>query len=298
MAFGNPVTLTGVPSKTGTTLAITGHVSTAPVGSLAVVAVISDNAGTTDAAGADNIVGVTDTAGNTYTLAHGYRNGQGAAQAGAHASVWYSVLTTAITPSVTVTVTSTNAAYARYAHLHYYTVGAGNTVTVAGVANGVGDAGVDPVSTISGLPGSTQYLWVGCVADEGTAVPAAPAGFAALGGMSTSGGQAALNVAGRVFWVIDTGQTTKTLTPATAGDAVSVLVAFKEGAPLPARTGSMAAQETGSDTAAVRRQGHCQRHAGGHRDRLRHRPHRGHAGGAADHRQPRGSGGWCRHSRS
>ena len=235
-------------SKTGTTISAAVPLSTTiAAGSLVVVAIGSDNAGTTDAAGQDNIASVTDSVGgNTWTFAAGYRNGQGTAQTGAHASIWYSKLTNALPTNATITVTNSTSAYARAMSAAAYTPATG-ILSVAGSAGAAGDAGVDPSAVISGLA-SDEYLWVGCAADETTGIPSTTiTGFTATLGAATSGGSANLNMGVRQYWAIETA-TGKTFTPATTTDAAAVLVAFKVTTGV---TGNLAATETGEDTAAL-----------------------------------------------
>jgi hypothetical protein len=227
---GNGFTAATYIARTNSKSSTIVNVSTTEVwaaGSLIVVCVASDNTGTTDAAGADDIVSVIDAKGNTYTLAAGYRNGQGAAQGGAHASIWYSVLTTGLAISDFIRVTNTATGYARA-----FTVAAyprnGGTVSVAGTAGAAGDGGTDPVCTLSGLS-SAKYLFVGCVADENSALVGYTSGFTEIftSGAVTTGGAADSNVAVGQYYSIDTASTGKTFTPPTVGDAAAVLVAFK-----------------------------------------------------------------------
>jgi hypothetical protein len=246
MAFGTPVVVGSANSKTGTTLVHTLAVAV-PAGSLCVVCVASDNAGTTDLTGADDISGVADNAGNgAYTLATGFRNGQGSAATGAHASIWYKVTTNAIPIGGTITITNTTTTRARACHIGYYPRDFGSTISVAGSAGAAGDAGVDPSAAISALA-SAEYLFVGCAADENNVVPGAAAGFTTLGTATTTGSTAQTNMAVGHYYSIFTG-TAKTFVPATAVDAAAAHAAFKE--TLAARVGNLAATETGSDTAA------------------------------------------------
>jgi hypothetical protein len=227
MAFGVLTAVGQANSKASTSLVITttGAVS---AGRLMVIVVASDNAGTTDAAGADNIAGVTDSRGNVYTLAHGYRNGQGAAQTGAHASIWYSVLTTGLATSDTITITNTTTNYARCAVAQPFSKDATNSVQVAATAQGVGDA-AGSSATISGLP-SKQYLFVGAGAHENAAnmVVTMAGGSAVLFGQQfTSGGSATTNIGGIGGRKIAT-LTGETLSTASTSDNVLAFVAFEE----------------------------------------------------------------------
>lgn len=231
MAFGVPTNLGTANSKAGTTVSLT-LATTVSVGSLVVVTVGSDNASATDIVGADNIVGVTDSKNNTYTLARGQTNGQTGAQLGAHGSIWYANITTALASGDTITLTNTTTNYARAFIAASHSMAAGFIASVAGVASGVGDAGVDPSSVISGLA-SAATLYVGVSSDETTTGSAAFSGFTRLTLVGTSGGSAQSNIAISYQYAIETG-TAKTFTPATAVDAVSVLVAFRE-APKPSR---------------------------------------------------------------
>jgi hypothetical protein len=226
MAFGTPVNLGSVGSKTGTTASIT-LATTVNAGSLIVVTVGADNKATTDVTGADDVVGVSDSKGNTYVLAAGQTNGQGSANAGAHGSIWYSNTTVQLVSSDTITLTIGTSGNARAFFAGSYSVGAGNIAQVVGTASGVGDTGADPASVISGLT-SGNYLYVGVSSDETTTGSAAYTGFTRLGIVASTGGAAASNIATSHQYAIDSASTGKTFTPATAVDAVSVLVAFRE----------------------------------------------------------------------
>lgn len=225
MAFGVPTNLGSANVKTGTTLPLT-LATTVSAGSLVVVTVGSDNTSATDVATKDDIVGVTDSKGNVYVLAAGQTNGQTGAQLGAHGSIWYSNITTALASGDTITLTNTTTNYARCFIAASHSMAAGFMAQVAGTASGVGDAGVDPSAVISGLT-SAPTLYVGVSSDETTTGAGAFTGFTRLAIGASTGGSAASNIAISHQYAIET-STTKTFTPATAVDAVAVLVAFRE----------------------------------------------------------------------
>lgn len=225
------ITLTGNSKAATTTVVGTNGATAIVAGRFVIVAVASDNTGTTDAAGQDDIVGVTDSAGSTYTFAAGYRNGQGAAQAGAHASLWYTVLTSPIAASTgTITVTNTTSSRARCFSASVYSLVGGSAVTLVSSIGAAGDGGTDPVCTLSGLdglPGASRYLYAGSVADENNSAPFSASGYGLDESTFTTGGGGATTHMASALFTSHVTSTSSTLTPGTTGDAAAVLVAFK-----------------------------------------------------------------------
>jgi hypothetical protein len=108
MAIASVGTLGSVGIKTAnqSSAALT-TTATAEAGNLVVFLVAVDNHGTTDADHSE-VSGVVDSAGNTYTKAKEFTNGDGAAQAGVTVSVWYKKLTTQLDSGGTITASFTN----------------------------------------------------------------------------------------------------------------------------------------------------------------------------------------------
>ena len=150
-------------SKTsGTTVSCTTSAA-AEVGHVVVVTTAWDNTDTTDLQ--STRLSVSDTPGNTYTRALEFTNGQGSAEGGATAAIFFTVVTTQINNGGTITVTSDTARTAKAFEAYEFSIG-GNSVSVAGSATQADD-GVDPSSmSISGLT-SQEYLWMHTLAGEG-----------------------------------------------------------------------------------------------------------------------------------
>lgn len=114
------------------------------VGRVAVLLIAVDNNQATDGdEGA--VTGVTDTAGNTWTKAVEFCNGQGSAQAGVTVSVWYTQATVQLTSGQTITIAFSNSASRDHsaAVARLFSVDTGSTIVVGGTATRADD-GADP----------------------------------------------------------------------------------------------------------------------------------------------------------
>lgn len=155
---------TGNSKSAGTTVGITSAAQTANIGDLVIVNLGINNTQTGDGDSTD-INSVVDSAGNTYILAKQYTNGQGAAQAGATAGLYYSVLTVQL-PATTGTITgNVDSVVAKAISAWRFTI----SVPGIGIASSLGDVGdaVDPASvSLSSLP-SREYLFVNVHSGEG-----------------------------------------------------------------------------------------------------------------------------------
>lgn len=163
MAFGGG-TARGVnfDAATGSSLAVTPTAGIA-VGALLLVRVVTYNAATSTGATSDH-TGVTDTQGNTYTKLAEYTRGAGVSGDGLTASVWLSVLDTALTTGDAVTVALSGALGQRTMSLSEFSGIA--PVLVTAVANH--GASVSPSVTVGSLP-SAPYLLVGLTGYRRTA---------------------------------------------------------------------------------------------------------------------------------
>jgi hypothetical protein len=150
-------------------LAITTSAA-AEAGNLAVLCVAVDNNGTGD--GDEGAVSsITDSNGtNTWTKLVEFANGQGAAVAGAVASLWYSVIAGQINSSGTITANFSNSASRDAAALTAweFSFDPGATVSVEGTPATLANDGADPGAiTLSSLGAGGHYLWLHCLAGEG-----------------------------------------------------------------------------------------------------------------------------------
>jgi hypothetical protein len=154
----------GTSTVSGTTLVITTTNNLA-AGNIPVCSIAADNIGTTDSTNTE-IVSGTDSAGNTYTRLHSYRNGQAGAGLGASAALWFSTTGNALGSGGTITFTFSSAITAKAAACREYAVESGNTLQVApsGTAEEAGDT-TDPGALVLTLP-SKEYLFIRVVAME------------------------------------------------------------------------------------------------------------------------------------
>lgn len=233
MAWGSVATLGSVASGTADQSSLVLNPSASlEVGNVGVVWIAIDNNGTTDADFSE-VTSVTDSGSNTWTKAKEFTNGQGAAQAGATGSMWYTKATgqvTLTTGNITANFANATSCDATALSAWEFTIGAGSTISVAGSATAAGDA-VDPAAiTISGLT-SAEYLWLWLLAIEAvsTTTITQDADYTAIDKAGQGAGAAAMTVGGgfRIF----TG-TTDTVDAATsqARDHVQLYVALKENA--------------------------------------------------------------------
>ena len=164
MAFASVGTLgTGSSSSGGTSVAITTS-ATAEAGNLVVLIVALDNHSTSDQQTTE-ISSISDSGSNTWTKAGEYCNGQGAANAGATVSVWFSKLTTQIASGGTITATLANSKTYKCLTAWEFTVGSGTIQTAGTLQVEAVDSGDTGSMAISGLT-SKEYLFVRGVASE------------------------------------------------------------------------------------------------------------------------------------
>ena len=208
----------------GTTVVIT-TTATVIVGKLIVVFTGWDNTDIKDVS--TTRLTVSDSAGNTYTQAKDFVNGEGAAGDGAHAAIFYSKVTAQLASGGTITVTSDTSRTAKAAAACYFTFTGGGVVSVAGSATNATD-GADPAAmTISSLT-SKKYLWLGCAAREGVSTGVAnDADYAScINTVGTSGGSAVSNMSVHGAYRVFTGTTDTYDMGWTSADFAQVYVAL------------------------------------------------------------------------
>ena len=213
----------------GTTLAITTGVL-APVGGCIIVSTAWDNTDTAD--GETTRLSCTDSAGNTYTKAVEFTNGQGAAAAGATVAVFFTDVTVDLPVGGTITVTCDTARTVKVAAARWFdkTVRT-NTTTAISYQTNAGDA-ADPASmTISGLP-SREYLFFHAVGLEGltTDVITYSTNYTSTNGDGTNnGGAADTNMNVRSEWrVLNWTGDSVDMGVSVARDYAQVFIAFRE----------------------------------------------------------------------
>jgi hypothetical protein len=221
----------GTSTVSGTTLVITTTNNLA-AGNIPVCSIAADNIGTTDSTNTE-IVSGTDSAGNTYTRLHSYRNGQAGAGLGASAALWFSTTGNALGSGGTITFTFSSAITAKAAACREYAVESGNTLQVApsGTAEEAGDT-TDPGALVLTLP-SKEYLFIRVVAMETDGTTLTVTTNYTQGASPTADpGLTADSMALRHEWRITTAAG-DTSNPATSADldSASIYVALEECTP-------------------------------------------------------------------
>lgn len=217
----------------GLTLTVTAAAQL-DAGNLGILAIAVDNQSTTDG-NTSEISTVVDTALNTWTKLREFCNSQGASNAGATVSVWYTIADAnlPITTGV-VTITLANSKTSKAATIREFTIGAGNTISLAGQTDLATDGAANPGSmTISGLS-NQEYLFFRGIAGEINAqiVVTPTTGFAAIQRSEADTGTGGTSVTADGEWRIltDTSSTSNP-TGTTSADHASTFLAIQEVVP-------------------------------------------------------------------
>lgn len=236
MAWGSGGAIGSVSSKTADQSSLVLTLSAdALADRVAVLIVAVNNAGAVDGdEGA--ISGVVDSAGgNTWTKAIEFAYTEGAEQAGAVVSVWYSKLVNQINSGGTITASFTNSTSrdASAATAYQFTVGAGSGVAVEATNTKASDS-----TTLGSLDAATpneEFLRVRAAAVEAASAQLpfvrSDASWTLIAGAATTGGGAASNMMAGAEFKISTATgdaSTLSYTGVNDKDAASAYVAFKE----------------------------------------------------------------------
>ncbi|MGH7165862.1 MAG: DUF2341 domain-containing protein, partial [Nitrospiraceae bacterium] len=221
-------------SSTWTSASTPALITTAQLdaGNLGVIVLSTDNLVTTDGNTTTHVT-ITDAAGNTWTKAREFTNGQVTAALGATVSVWYTRARENLASGAGLTVTLSGAITAKAVTCWEFTFGAGNAISVAGGNDAAEDADTNWVGVTVGSLASAEYLWVRGGAQEMNDATqwTGTAGFTNFTSTNTTGGTNHTNMAVRGEFRIATA-TTQTSDPtntlATASDLASTMVAFRE----------------------------------------------------------------------
>jgi hypothetical protein len=219
---------TGASTTSGTTLGVTHAAVSSTVGQVVILTIACDNAGTTDA-DHDEIQGIADTGGNTWSKLGEFTNGQGAANAGTTVSVWMSKITTQLDSGNTITVTFKNTIEAKCGSAWAFDVGAGKILSVVQTqtsatdgANGWGSSAISGLSSLSRL----YFRGLSKEANSLTQITVT-GGFTAI--TNTRSGSSGDEQCVRGEWDIDTSTgSTSNPTLASATDAAGVFMALEE----------------------------------------------------------------------
>lgn len=253
MAIASVGTLgTGASSTSSTTFTLTTATNTLAAGDFALLTVVSDNTQTTDG-DSTNHTGVSGGTG-TWTKLGEYTNGNGAAEAGVTTSVWLFEATGSVATGTVITITLSNARIDKCASFWKFTKAAGQSIrldpdaTTNPVNNGTDAANGFGSVAFTGLPSQARlyYRGLGKEANSTTAITVST-NFTAITLTRSRNNAAAVLLRGEFRINTSTGETSNP-TLAVTGDTAGVFVALEEFTP--ARTGTMAATETGSDTFA------------------------------------------------
>lgn len=230
MAFGSVGSLgTGTSVSSGTSLAFS-PAAQLDAGNIGILIISLDNESTTDG-NTSEVSSVVDSVGNTYSKLREFCNGNGAANAGATVSVWFTKATTNLTTGGTVTVTLANTKTVKAATFWEFTIGGGNTLQVAtsGAADLARDATTPGSLALAGLA-NKEYLFIrGIGTEHRTDVVTATANHTKFTDAPADGGSAAASQTASGEWRILTG-TGNTSNPSatTTSDRATTLLALEE----------------------------------------------------------------------
>lgn len=199
MAFASVGSIgTGSEKTSDNSFAIT-TTATAEVGNVVVVLVAIDNI-TTDpgAASAETTdITVTDSAGNTYTRAVEFTNGNTTAGNSVTAGIFYSQLTSQLGSGGTITINLSGNATAKGASAHEFTKDSGTTLSVVGKVTQPTDSSADVAAYSNSGLASKEYLFVHVHGIEWTTASGTwgnDADYTDITGDGTSGGGNTTNI--------------------------------------------------------------------------------------------------------
>lgn len=226
MAFSNLASRGAGNSKTSSTTVAVTPSPTLNAGEVILVAVATDNAGTSDAA-TNEVTSITDSVGgNTWIKLYEYSRGSPGANAGSTVALFMSKLTNSIPDTGTITGNLSSNRTAKVIAVLKCDVTSGNTI-VAVAQMGHAAAGSASVS-LSGLA-SKQYLWVLAFSSEQNTAQSLSVGLTQVGSFTTGGGSAA-NMAGVIGAevITATGRGPYNLASAGPNDSAGVMVALED----------------------------------------------------------------------
>lgn len=201
------------------------------VGKIVVAVLAFDNIATADGATTTNDI-LTDTDGHVWTKAAERTSTLGVAADGVTGALWWTKVTAEIGIGDTVTFDVDSAVTAKVIGLFEVTVGAGQTIQLAGSAFAESDDTTAPALTISGLP-SKEYWFLGVWWRETNIITwtedANYTNVYAAEGIASTGGAGTTNVAINIGYRILTG-TGDTFDPAGLSNTqnAGALLAFEE----------------------------------------------------------------------
>lgn len=173
--------------------------ATAEAGNVVVVLVAIDNI-TTDAGGVSaetTDITVTDSAGNTYTRAVEFTNGNTTAGNSVAAGIFYSQLTSQLNSGGTITVTMGANTQCKAASAWEFTKDSGTTLSVVGKVTQASDSTSDPAAYSNSGLSSKEYLFIHVHGIEWTTASgtwANDADYTDITGTGTSGGANTNNI--------------------------------------------------------------------------------------------------------
>lgn len=231
MAFTSDGTLGATNEKTSDTTITLTLGANAEAGRLVVVLISADNQASADAETSE-VSSVSDSAGgNTWTKIGEYCNAQGAADAGCTIAAFFSVLTNQINSGGTITGNLANSKQSKAISAWKWSIGAGNTVQLAGTLQTVADDGPGNASalSLSGLS-NIERLYIRALANESSSATdiTATASYTRFTADQTTGGGAATNMGIRGEWRILTGTGDTSDPNFASGDQASIFRALEE----------------------------------------------------------------------
>lgn len=229
------------PNKTAASTWVFNSAVAGSSGQAHIICIAMDNIGTTSDGDKNDILSITDAAGNTYTQAGEFSNVQSGAGTGATVGIFYSTLSSAITTSTSITITfSAATSTAKCAAQGIFSMTSGNVLSCVTAANNtLPNDGADAGSLqLNGTVTSREYIFLRASAIENSSytntTTASWSPFVTGTTNVTSGGGAASNMAMFTEYRILT-STFPTASDPTVGaaDIASLEVALYETAPPP-----------------------------------------------------------------
>ena len=235
MAFGSIGSFVGASNKTSGDPFTFNPLGQLNANDIGILVVAKDNSSTTNNSDNNEIVGVTDTVGNTWSEVKEITSTDGAAEDGTTVGVYYTKATTSLATAQTITADFVSAITAKAISGWKFSVGAGNTVSIVGIWTRVEPDDTDFGSIIaSGLPSQEYLFFRGDAGETGGGLGyTSTLGYTPLLNASTAGAGVRTNqFASGEFKIFNgTGETSDPLAAIVAGNKASAFIVFKEVAP-------------------------------------------------------------------
>jgi hypothetical protein len=222
----------GAQNKTGADPWSFATIDTCTAGSVCACAIALDNDGDGIA---DDVVGVTDDSGNTWTVAIQLEADPGAAAAGAAVAIAYTKATTTIALGANITVDLPASTVAKYAGCIEFTMESTNVLSVEFTQTATSTGATCDIADQTGLTDREHLFLFGGAREDDVNPGVVGTGYsAAATANATSGGGSASNMGGLLAYRIATATSSNALSLTADGsnaDAACALAVVNEDAP-------------------------------------------------------------------